>query len=383
MRKQLILLFLIAFWGLRLSATEPPAIPFAYVTYNDGTGYDVRVMDIQTGNVIFTRGDPFHQCPMSISPDNRWFVYASRVTRNDADLYLVELSTGERKLLAGTSPLPVVWSDDSSSFAFVTWYADAATLSIYHLESNMFETVGDYPFVTTYRWVDNELYYVVSDDGLTLYRWNETDNTEIAAISRPDGRILVSISPDGRFLQLISSEQNNIYTLNLVQLETGSTTLIEESSMFWDWSWLPDSTGFAFVDGTGDISLYNLDDNTYQQIAENNGNNYSSENPAPIWSSSGRYLAYRQYNAGGTYNENYYLKMIDIETGEINSIRTWVSTHAGVMQWISLTQLIYIYANSEEPSELNDLWLYDVETGENTQLTDTPELDEQSGCEWG
>lgn len=245
------------------------------------------------------------------------------------------------------------------------------------------------------QWVSDELFFVVDKQNeLEIHKWNGTEEYTLNVIRRPLGDVSVTISPDGRFIQtvVITTNANNdrVQLYSVASIETGKDVL-NESAMNRFVAWLPDSSGFTYIDDEGGISLYDLSDNTIQQLV---GNRYfspqyplSSAFSSLMWSSTGRYLAYRQYNAGGTNPENYVLSVFDMEIGESHSIMGMVSTWAGQIHWVSSTQLVYTYADAKAgfppPREQNNLWLYDVETGENTQLTDTPELNEQFNCAWG
>lgn len=148
MRKSLFLLFLITFWGLRLSAIEPPALPFAYVTYSDDTLYDLHLMDVETGEEIYSVITADYDCPTSISPDGNWLMFSrgSSLPRNH-ETYLVDLTTGEGYPFL-PSRINAAWTSNSSMFA----YKHENSLYVFDMETHFLHGLGQHYSTVAYQW---------------------------------------------------------------------------------------------------------------------------------------------------------------------------------------------------------------------------------------
>ncbi|MEL0081607.1 MAG: Tol-Pal system beta propeller repeat protein TolB [Gammaproteobacteria bacterium] len=215
----------------------------AYVTsVNDR--YQLQVADIDGRNPVGVLTSPEPIMSPSWSSDGQHLAYVA-FDQGKPAIFRQQLSTGDRKKLTqfdGINGAPA-WSPDGQHLALTLSKDGSPDIYLLQLSS------GRLTRLTSHYAIDTEP--VWSPDGEQIYFTSDRGGRpQIYRISRHGGKATrvtinmgkynadASISPDGKFLAVVTSNGNNRYRIGLVDLETSTMTHLSEGP-------LDESPGFS------------------------------------------------------------------------------------------------------------------------------------------
>lgn len=412
----MILSFLLAAIGaglfgltmIRLEA-EPEQLPFAYVLeyrlpddpyYN----YDLRVMDVLSGDILFEANSPEYDCAASLSPDGRWLIYGTSDNEQwNQDYTLVDLQSGEHTLLHdnenGVSVNHFRWDNEHLFFVvraqnfFFGSSGEWHNVMSYNLNTGQSEVLANKTFDEIefyhHQWIGDELITISGDDDEIFI---EREDQQNLLLSKQHSSYGLALSSDGRYL-MIGLRPNPDYVGTIINTQTGEDIRHTINSLSMPY-WKPETHILTYLYLDNMILFYNADTQKTlpYKLANTQGGTVLLAFWSP-WSPDGHYLAYKIYHEGEMYPK-YDLYVLDSITGEsiqiaegifYNHIFSW----SGDMSWVDATHIIYVadleasYEDDVMQTPKADIWLYDTVTGETKQLTDTPDLNEVLDCGFG
>jgi Tol biopolymer transport system component len=378
-----------------LQAQDTALIPLAYLDDPGTAQWDTHILDAHTGERLYELAGEDRECPVSLSPDGHWLLYKVGGFIPNQISWLLNMASKER---ISVRPLrSTAWSGDGRYLAYSTSNERLTPHSIYvydttngeerHLEEISVERASEIIF----QWTGNTLTYAFHS-GTTLYlRRYEGDNLEQLTFDIPveiDSFYNASISPDGRSLAVtaVENELSQVYVLDITTSDWQRISALETGGREPGWS--PDGQYLAFV--TGYDPVPSTEDSGTIYIWSKDGGALTLFYDSPFaridhidWSPDGQYISFREFHLGGTYSSNYTLLVKGINADESREISRFVDVLAGDMQWVSPTELVYLYRYSEllldSPEAQNDLYRHNVTTQESVRLTQTP-VDEFFQC---
>lgn len=341
-------------------------LPYVYVLERE-TGYDSFVMDMISGEILHEIAD---SCPHEMSPNRQWFTYSQMLTN---ELFAFDVMTGE-SLPVAESGYVVAWSEDNTRFVYKIFEDDEEFSYIYDLtsESSALVYTGD---ILAMRFLGNSFFFItIENDLFQLYRWDEeTDLIDSFEQPETDERMSlndVSISPNRQFIALGYQDFNRVpahYSSYLINAATGEGDSFRESNGLVAF-WRPQSPAtFAYSEGR----LVYLYDALRQEevILDFYGDDLN-------WSADGEYFLARNFEEDTTE-----MRLVQPETGKVIELGTYPRNAGVYFEWVSSSQFVYLIPH--EDHRQHEIFLYDVNTHEARQLTDTPEIDEMTGCPLG
>ncbi len=277
-----------------------------------------------TDQVTLQGADPNqrHASAIAWTPDSREVIYAAG---GDGKLRIVDAAGGLSRAVdegPGSHHSPAV-APDGSRVAYVAERGEQGDILVADLAGRWYRTIsqGD-EYVLQPRW---------SPDGRSLLygQWPHYDMPW-------DERALVVADPESGALRVIA----------------GGTRVINA-----DHVWSPDGRQIAYVSDR-DSDFANLwvieadGSNARRLVTENN------RHQTPAWSPNGRQIAY-------TRNEQGACQIWCWEDGQTRQITSAVGVWAE-LSWLDDERLVGVFSSSTKP---NDLYVVNVRTGEQSQLT--------------
>jgi hypothetical protein len=238
---------------------------------------------------------------------------------------------------------------------------------------------GDSPYTSQrlfqYDFQTKESHLIVSfyiDGDTLIFR---TDG-ERKTFTLPAGLDINWIEPsiDGHFIAL-GGKASYIFPIIVIDTHTGNSHKVEKYRNF---EWNPEF-GILFYFDDDYLSIYNAIIDGTQILVKFQEQSYIS---FARMSPDSRYMAYRSNDS---------LHILDSDTGATSIFRGDLSIFSGEMKWVDETRLVYSYpsvnqttqTDDNEQRENMDLWLYDAITDKSTQLTHTPNINENIYCRGG
>jgi Tol biopolymer transport system component len=381
--------FLLA--GMLTSRPEPERLPLAYVIENDDypNHFDLRVIDILSGDMLYEVNSPDYDCPDEISSDGQWLLYGqsdNEVWRQQSTL--VNLKTRESVALppdhVGIGAK--IWEEDGliyisrrvergESIAQGIYRYDFATGEIQFLATGILDAELEFTGVQS---SEGELYNVLREEEFVTVR---RGSNEIVSIET-SGSIL--FSHDGRFLT--DTYANTTYVRSTDDGDELDIVFPLRESPRWN----PTSNVLAYLALDALLMTYNAD--TLEQKPSRLQNSPYGIIHVWDWSPDGRYIPYQVVHGDEWFSKNYDLFVLDTLTGESSEIARNIAGDWQYLPWVGDNYLVYSYAdiadgytdaagNYHRPNR--DIWLYHVATGENIQLTSTPDINEEIRCWYG
>lgn len=379
-----ILLLLIASSSIKAQVNNE-MFPFVYTAYgNIEYEYDqpeMIIMDLNTRDTLYSIES---SCPGLISPDRRYVSYSDMYSTG---ALVLDLISGDVSEFLPNS-LGSWWSPDSTSIANLTYDIQSdfeKILTVYHTPSFEGEKILRSSGLLSIDWNGENLFvFLEQEDSLKQFSWNGTQFNLINEVVLPD---LISpahyISPDGQAMIISSliTEENFEREFFIINMLSGEVIPMQEAPHNQQIRWSPEGTGFSMTTGNYDMAFYDIATNTSRVLVSSANiiNNIK-------WSPDGRFITYNEVHMNDDNSGSYRsIHIYDTETGLTDEIRAQVDRYASSTRWMSDTQFIYTYARSGAPhtleaNNLNDLYWYDVTTGEHIRLTETPDVDEYLGC---
>jgi hypothetical protein len=378
----LILLSLLC-WPV-LATDEETVLPFAYVTM-DSVGQDLHLMDASTGEILYDFATSGDDCAINLSENGRWFAYwdnAGDFSQN----YMLDMETGEIRDLANGLLRKVLWSAGYNYVAYlyqhhVSGEGNVNTVYVYEMDSGEEVLVDEMQatgFVEQYaiQFLGNQLLYasINSANGIVEFSiWDgdelDTERFEDEAFKKGSE---IAFSPNGQYLSIYNSIAGGMSILNL---ETGETNAInfEQESYEQRFQWLPnEAASLLYLYTTGDLIIPEI----YQARLASEGQPISMGAYEFYISPDGNQLVYEFVSEEDDASAN--LRLLNLQSHEVSEI---VETYrwSSDVRWLSETQFVYVH---REPLNegFREIFLYDVLTGENRQLTDSPNVQESFEC---
>ena len=366
------------------SQSEPPRLPFVHVTDE----FDLNVMDILTGDVLYQAKSSEYDCPESISPDGRWLLYyTSPNLPSNRNYILIDLNTGNEIPLPHTQINFLGWQPAGFAYFHKPDNQELGTIYTYDVESaQAHPLVSDSHPVHQGMWrqlADNFAYITYNEDQITFHRWDEEttfSSLPVKQVSR------FSISPDAQFVVIHGKDKlSDEYMDYILDLQTGEFDITDDFRS----SWRPNSHELGYIKSDGNqVAIYDAVTEEELLIATQLGREEFLSSLQ--WSPEGNQFALKTGSPGGTHNSHLNLYILDVLTGESTAITSYISDYAGNMKWASATILAYtaafadpIQTDSGRQPESADLWIYDVATEQQKQITNTPDIHEGLQCMWG
>lgn len=357
----------IFFASILLVKPQAERVPFAYVTYEESSGrkYDLHVIDFDTGALLFESIEHQYDCPHHQSPDGKWLLYG---TSPDgwSDFHLLNLETGVEHFVGSGKVINVLGLSNEKLIYTVELESDTypSPLELYHYDL----ATEDKTLIATFRGEGGTL--TIEDPTGAIQNYSESGDIK-------------SIDPsiDGMYVYVRLSNDSGLkakrYVLNRL---TGNLSRIED---YRSGGWDAESSQFKYFDDWQDDTYKVYDAVSDEIIGYELPNPYSGEShiASAEFSPNRQYIAYKVHHAGGTKNESFSLHILDIASNEMKLIQWYMFTLVSDVAWIDDTRLVYAYQDADLYREISgDLFLYDVNTGKSTQLTDTPDIAESLYC---
>jgi hypothetical protein len=364
------------------SIAQTPSLPFAYVTM-DSAGQDLHLMDASTGNILYDFATARDDCPLDLSENGRWFAFwdnAGDFSQN----YMLDMETGEIRDLANGLLRKVLWSAGYNYVAYVYQHrvsgeGNVNTVYVYEMDSGEEVLVDEMQatiFVEQYaiQFLGNHLLYASlnSKDGIVEFsRWDgedlDTERFEDEAFKKGSE---MAFSPNGQYLSIYNSSHGG---MSLVNLETGDINVlnVEQESYQILFQWLPNEAA-SLLNLHGQVVTPEI----YQARLASESQPISMGAYKFYLSPDGTQLVYEFVTSDDDNTAE--LRLLNIASQEfIDIVETyrWSSD----VRWLSETEFVYVH---REPLNegFREIFLYDVLTGENRQLTDSPNVQESFEC---
>jgi hypothetical protein len=392
--RAIALLSFIALFCLPVAANQEDegVLPFAYVTSNTETRYDLFVMDARSGEALYSVVGEDYDCPYSVSEDRNWLLYSyGRDSRIGANTSMMNLATGEISSIGSLNTHFITGNHDFSQLAYISWhnYNQDSYLDVLEPSSGytrMLVEEAAYK-VELMRFVGDDLLFVMlEDDAIIFNRWDGT-SLDTRSFYRRDGQTFgLNISSDGNFLNVLYRFSRLPNVLSVIDTETGNTEDIELpiiggiSSV----EWMPNSNSFAYIGDNEAVWFYNALSGEAEEILEYETTSFdgihilNSSFTNLVWSPDGAYLmATQSFEIGAT------ISLIEMSTGIVRDAIPLGDVWD--VQWLSATEFVYDFDGYDEYLREDDfdIFYYNVSTGERLQLTHTDELNETLYCGWG
>jgi WD40 repeat protein len=380
----LLLVFLFAVPTL----AQAPILPFAYVTMGS-TGQDLHLMNASTGENLYDFATARDDCPIDLSANGRWFAYWSNED-GFAHNYMLDIETGEIESLANGLLRKVVWSAGYNYVAylyqdFVGYVGNVNTVYLYQMENGEELLVDEMQatiFVEQYaiQFLGSRLLYasINSTRGIVEFKtWEggyldtEYFEDEAFKVGNQIGS-QIAFSPNGQYLSIYNFHEGGISLLNL---ETGDVhvTNPKQESYQYSFQWLPNEAAtFLYLYKTEDLVIPEM----YHARLASESQPLSMGDYSFFLSPDGTQLVYRFFSDDDDNSVN--LRLLNLQSHELTEIAETYRWSSDV-RWLSETQFVYVH---REPLNegFREIFLYDVETGENRQLTDSPNVQESFEC---
>jgi hypothetical protein len=400
------LAFLVITVGLVSAQDEPFPQYVSFVAYENDSGSDgtsVYWLDVQSGEIATPRGlaeDGFY-CPLNWSPDGQWWVYAQQDEGRNWSERLLNVATGETFSFYGGIPYHsyFVWSPDSSQLVFTSIDGSGLDLRqpfqtyVVHTDSEEVEVIASGIGRTQLiQWLSETqfLQITVDENNQIHFYWVETSTQQIEEeiftpeLERPTA---IGFSPDGTLLVFTAGiSHRESYFLNI---QTGDVSAI------WDTEdrkgvpvWSPDGRWFAYRSFNEDRPI---DEQARFVFEDTEGGETISVSPttnggypyAIYGSPDSNHAVLETIYRDDTNGDSLNLDIVDLETGEVQSITSDLSILSGDIIWISNTRLLFTSAPASlPPYPANDIYSYDLNTQEILNLTNS-EANEMFECGYG
>jgi hypothetical protein len=376
------LLFLILIF-VAPAQNQAPSLPLIYVA-GDGSNQYFYILDISTGEILYRFENEGDNCPSRLSDNRRWLLFWQT---NEAESML-DIISGERQSLGNTNINDVKWSSGYNFVAYYYNYVDGrnpqrVAVSVQDRESQEIifeeELPNAYISQVDMRFLGNVLLIatVQADEGQLEFRRRtvsssyQVDNElfQDEVFSSWDA---IKISPNGRYVLAFADDL--VYAL---ALETGTIySLGQDVSR--SSQWLPDEGA----------SLFYLTDDGYgasgQVLSFNRGIEVDEQSIMNAYSfvlsPDSNYILYRVRHEEDD-NDWLSLWLLNRGTGEVRELAQ-TNIYAADVQWLSPSQFAYT-DNEPDIQSQSDIYLYDVNSRESRQISDTPEIDESFECMLG
>lgn len=302
-----------------------PARTLAFVSDRGGQ-VDLWLEDIETQQIWRLTDDQAIESFPVWSPDGGKLAYVVEDERQQRNLWLLDLRTGERRQLTHEAP--------PFNVHRAAWLRGGQAL-IYDTGKS-FDRRPDLRVVTV---AGDRLAPLLPDEGSVIYDWATNGTRLIAAVGQPLGEphlvvtdavpgvalhpdsaspvgFGVELSPDGRSAVYLAPPLSDNQLAWVLDLTNGTkqplNATVEGRRYDHDFAWSPDSVWLAYVhgvggvtDGTGRLRAGNVpapsDPYVGLYLVDRAGNDRArlttgSADAAPVWSPDGRWLAYLSDN---------------------------------------------------------------------------------------
>ena len=368
-------LFLAPIFNMQEDKSQMPfAHAIAYPIPNTSFAtYYSQVINIPTGDIIYEFNSDGYTCPLYLPPNRRWFVYqASETLNNLRDSYhvlnLETLETEKIVELSNADMTVTLISIQNDKLIYLSSFDDAPRydqmLYEYDLQTKATVMIASFS---------------IKDDKVSVQLKDQA--TQIFALRDDLSVYRVEASVDGNFLILFNDDTSD--EMIVLNTKTAIWNTIEKIGRY---EWNPQLGILLYYVGDK-LRFYdaNNDKTTVVFTRHQTQNQVDSFKMSP----DARYIAYLS-EAPNTMEISFHI--LETTTGETSEFKSKAFFLTSEMVWIDETRLIYAYAHMYEAIRTDDygyqldnidLWLYDAETDQTTQITDTPDVKEAIKCTLG